>query len=275
MSVPPKGWRKHILPGDIPEDAFFTNDGVRYANIVQVLRGSKVVECQLPPEWASLEIFDVAPNHPAYPGRGVRTTEEIPDDTVVAFYAGALRLGSWAPDNPFVFGVEPVEKDFVIDGSRIGNVTRFINDPMGTGCEANLAAEDTSISVKGLSIYCVQFRTMRKIAAGEELFFSYEAGHEGYWKAPDAEIIDLTKEEMVGVKRERSTSSISTEASSSSSSLSQDVSFPEDWGMKVCSGPCRRLLPLNEQNFFRDKNRKCGFRARCKQCRSGKKKSKV
>ena len=43
-------------------------------------------------------------------------------------------------------------------------------------------------------------------------------------------------------------------------------------GFKQC-GQCRRVLQESEQNFRRDKNRKSGFRARCKRCLSTKKKS--
>jgi hypothetical protein len=47
------------------------------------------------------------------------------------------------------------------------------------------------------------------------------------------------------------------------------VQVPE--GFKQC-GQCHRVLQESERNFRRDKNRKSGFRARCKRCLSTKKK---
>lgn len=177
---------------------------VKYSNSIIALRGAKIVECKLPPCLLDcFEIYNVDRNHPAFPGRGVRATKQVENDSVIAFYAGILRPGSWGDDNPYVFGLEPVDKDFVIDAGSVGNMTRFINDPRGTLYEANLCAEDTSIVTGGFTIRCVQFRTTQTILVGQEVFFAYEAGHEGYWKPPIIEVIDLTQSEMMIIKRER------------------------------------------------------------------------
>lgn len=180
------------------------NNEVKYSNSVFALKGAKIVECKLPDCLLDcFEIYNVDRNHPAFPGRGVRAIKQIETDSVIGYYAGILRPGSWAEDNPYVFGLEPVDKDFVIDAGSVGNMTRFINDPRGTEYEANLCAEDTSIVTGGFSIRCVQFRTIQTIFIGQELFFPYEAGHEGYWKPPTVEVIDLTQSEMAIIKRER------------------------------------------------------------------------
>lgn len=194
----PPNWNNQVLS---PPN---WDNQVKYSNSILALRGAKIVECKLPLCLLDcFEIYNVNRNHPAFPGRGVRATKQIENDSVIGFYAGILRPGSWAADNPYVFGLEPIDKDFVIDAGPVGNITRFINDPRGTLYEPNLCAEDTSIATGVFSIRCVQFRTTQTILVGQEVFFAYEAGHEGYWKPPTVEVINLTESEMTIIKRER------------------------------------------------------------------------
>ena len=197
----PVGWRRYVFDDDKPEDADYTNDGVRYANSIFLYRGhggGAIVECKLEPyEMDKLEIFDVPPKHPAYPGRGVRAREALPSDTIVVSYAGVQRPGWFGDDNSYVFGVEPPELDLVIDAKRVGNIARFVNDPRGSMRTPNLTAEDDVYYHKTLRIRTILFRTTRPIEPGEELLLSYEASaadNNKYWKLNGAEIIDLTQE---------------------------------------------------------------------------------
>lgn len=191
-------------------DPDLTDDGVKYCNSVLFHRGDKVIECKLGVyQLDNLEIFDLPRGHPGWNPvklqRGVRPFRPIPADTIVGFYAGVYRPGSFADENPYVFGVQPIELDLVIDALVVGNITRYINDPKGTGHEANLEAEDVIIQQGAHTVRCVQFRSLREILIGEELLFEYEATVKGYWNQFRPEIIDLTiiPDDALIVKRER------------------------------------------------------------------------
>lgn len=108
----------------------------------------------------ALELFELPVGHPAHPGHGVRTRVAITAGTDVAYYAGIYRPGVVAPDNPYVFGVHPLEKDMVIDAAVRGNITRFINDPRGTGLEPNLVADDMVIVGQRMELRTVVFRAI-------------------------------------------------------------------------------------------------------------------
>ncbi len=199
----PEGWRNYKCGSDTD---WFTNDGVKYANSIFVCKGSKTIECKLDVCLLDhLGLSDLGKNHPAFPGRGVFAKHFIPSESVIGFYAGILRPGGWAKDNPYVFAVEPVENDFVLDANDVGNITRFINDPVGSCFKANLVAEDVAIMTSGITIRCVQFRATCDILIGEELLYSYEQGREGYWhRDPELmEVIDLTGQETTIIKREK------------------------------------------------------------------------
>lgn len=167
---------------------------IRYANSIFYHNGrDELKEEKLPSLLVDqLKIFWVPPNHPAYPGRGVRTTVAIEKGQDVAYYAGIYRPGAVAPDNPYVFGVQPLEKDMVIDALMCGNITRFINDPRGTGRDANLTADDMIVSGHRMELRSVVFSASRDIEPGEELMFSYEASVKGYWNTLPPIVIDLT-----------------------------------------------------------------------------------
>lgn len=210
----PLTWKNPQSDSNV-NDPHLTNDGVRYANSILYHVGDKIVECTLPTaELDKLELFDLPQNHFAYnkhcSTRGVRAKEQIPPDTVVGFYAGIYRPGLFSSENPYVFTVHPQKLDLVIDASKIGNITRYINDPRGSGKEANLEAEDMPIQSKSHSIRCVQFRTTKPIEANEELLYTYEASTTGYWDTfqtkdkNNIEVVDLTTilPDTIPIKRE-------------------------------------------------------------------------
>lgn len=204
----PNSWREVTFDGD---DEYETNDGVQYANSIFFHRGDKVIECKLDAyHLDELKLFELEKGHPAYdplnPGRGVKAASLLKARTIIGFYAGVYRPGSFADENPYVFGIQPPELDLVIDALKFGNITRFINDPKGSGKSANLEAEDVIIQKGAQTIRGVQFRTLRDISTDEELFFDYEASQSGYWQrfgAP-AESMNLISEsdEVQIVKRE-------------------------------------------------------------------------
>jgi hypothetical protein len=173
--------------------------GVYHVNSIFYQRGEKIAEfelsyCQL----GKLESFDLPSDHPAYrhgkPGKGVRAKDKILANSIVGFYAGIYRLGIFGPENPYVFGVHPVKLDMVIDAQKVGNITRYINDPRETGLSSNLVAEDAIFQQGAHTIRGVQFKATRTISVGEELLLEYEASMEGYWNAYRRrfEILDLT-----------------------------------------------------------------------------------
>jgi hypothetical protein len=220
----PRGWRRKASAS--AEDALLTHDGVRFANAYEVFTGTRVAR-HLVPRLAldtHVEIFDVPAKHPAWPGRGVRALLPIAKGTPVGYYTGVCRPGSFAPDNPYVFAVQPPELDLVIDAIAMGNETRYINDPRGMGKRANLEAEDATQQCGAHCVRAILLRASRNIAVGNELLLSYEQHETGYWAAFDAQIIDLTtttaEEEWISIKRERVDDDDKEESSSSSSSSS-------------------------------------------------------
>lgn len=182
----PSFWRKKAFKADSDTAEYYTNDDVKYANSLFFHKSVKIEECPLPSyELDKLELFDLSPNHPASnknnASRGVRAKEQLLDNTIIGWYAGIYRPGSFGNDNPYVFGVESDKYDLVIDAQTFGNITRFINDPRGTELKANLITETVTISSKGYTLQTVQFRTNRIINIGEELLFDYESSTSGYW----------------------------------------------------------------------------------------------
>lgn len=164
---------------------------IKYANsIFYHAGGDGLVEYKLPELLLNhLEVFHVPVGHPAYPGRGVRAKAPIKQDQDVAYYAGIYRPGIVAPDNPYVFGVHPARLDMVIDALRCGNITRFINDPRGSGREPNIVADDMLIETRKAQLRTVVFRALCDIEVGQELLFPYEASVKGYWSST-SEVID-------------------------------------------------------------------------------------
>lgn len=176
-----------------------SSSGVYHVNSIFYHKGDKIAELELPyHQLGKLETFNLPRNHPAYrhgvASKGVRAKEEIATDSIIGFYAGIYRPGIFGPENPYVFGVHPQDSDMVIDALKVGNITRYINDPRGTQLMSNLEAEDVIIRHGAHTIRCVQFKITRNILAGEELLLEYEASTKGYWNAyqPRVEIIDLT-----------------------------------------------------------------------------------
>ena len=101
-------------------------------------------------------------------GRGVFALVDIPQDTRLIEYTG--QIISWQraqqqhphdaaqPNHTFYFHVDD---DHVIDASRGGNSSRWINH----SCDPNAVAEDV-----GGRIF---IRTLRRVRAGEELSYDY------------------------------------------------------------------------------------------------------
>lgn len=196
----------------------------------------------------ALELFELPVGHPAHPGHGVRTRVAIAAGTDVTYYAGIYRPGVVAPDNPYVFGVQPLEKDMVIDAAVRGNITRFINDPRGTGLEPNLVADDMVIVGQRMELRTVVFRAICDIQPGEELTFAYEASVKGYWSA--AEVAAAAAEE--GVLQE-TTTTIATNSSNAVGSRKK-MMIEVDCEYRKCN---RCGLQLPESYFCSSSSSKC------------------
>lgn len=101
-------------------------------------------------------------------GRGVFALVDIPGDTRLIEYTG--QIISWQraqqrhphdarqPNHTFYFHVDD---DHVIDGSRGGNSSRWINH----SCDPNAVAEDLDGRIV--------IRTLRRVRAGEEICYDY------------------------------------------------------------------------------------------------------
>lgn len=154
-------------------------DGCQYANSIFLLKGTKMSQFELPSaKLDSLEIFDVLPGHPSYPGRGVRAKCLLEADTELGFYAGYLRAASYVADNPYVFDVG---NELAIDARLVGNITRYINDPRGTTKGPNVETLTTEMKFKSTNVPVVMFKASARIGPGDELLLRYEASSKGYW----------------------------------------------------------------------------------------------
>lgn len=213
LTEPPALWRLKPLPTDTPEDRFYTNEGCRFSpHYFTYDRGNEATEYVVDScATDKLQLFVLPFGHPAFPGMGVKAREALPQGTEIGYYTGII-MPNWFleqdDNNAYVMVASPKPYNLVINSKRVGNITRFINDPRGTGCEASVKSEWVSKGRDPYKFYFVLMSAKRDIAAGEELLLNYEAGNSDYWKAMakqhqrTCKIIDLTIDE-VPVKRER------------------------------------------------------------------------
>jgi len=121
-------------------------------------------------------------NHPAFNRRGqakqLTATEFIAKDEFLGYYGGQIvnnrdESFEWNP-----YQITPVAKGkYDIDGMRIGNIMRYINDPKGiTNAEPNAKFFYTPEKFKGYVM--VEICALKDIQPGEEIFASYG---EPYW----------------------------------------------------------------------------------------------
>lgn len=109
-------------------------------------------------------------------GYGVFTTSALPAWHFIGEYTGLVKRRGWFKTNlnryTFMYPKQwRSPKLFIIDGEREGNFTRFINHSDTPNCE--------SIALFWQGVFHIVFRSLRPLAAGEEL--SYDYG-DLYWK---------------------------------------------------------------------------------------------
>lgn len=184
------------------------SDDLHYANEYVIFTGARITRHVMPTlALDQLAVRPVPVSHPAWPGHGVYALSDIPNATEIGYYTGVCRPGSFAPENPYVFALQPASLDLVIDAQCMGNITRFINDPRGMNKLPNLEAEDASYHAGAHSVRAVLLRASRDIAAGEELLYPYEQQDKSnYWEVFGTTTVDLTQEpdaNWVRIKRER------------------------------------------------------------------------
>lgn len=141
-------------------------------------------------------------------GKGLRVTRTIAAGSIVGDYGGVYRHGDVTSTNAYTFGV----------GAEFhGNLLRFVNDPRGTGCAANVRAEMVQYWARGgVSLWTVRFITTMDVAAGSELFLDYgplyfenmlspaaKAEAEETEEAPSRHIIVIKPKTVKEAKRER------------------------------------------------------------------------
>lgn len=127
------------------------------------------------PAHEALEAFDLEPEHPAYPGRGVRTTAAIPKGTNMGSLGGMFIHTAMHPPTLSIFRID---LEFGVDTSLYGNLLSLINDPRGTRTgKPNLYASPLIVPIKDSphKLKTVGFRASRDIEKGEEITTNY--GH--------------------------------------------------------------------------------------------------
>ena len=121
-------------------------------------------------------------------GCGVFARLPIPKGTIIAQYTGELKNKQTVLRQFFEYGVGWACGDQIIDGGKIGNITRFINH-FPQGHESTLVYRnspdmiDYNSEVATQNIYMDEnmvCRTEREILAGEQLGFDYG---DKYWNA--------------------------------------------------------------------------------------------
>jgi len=175
--------------------------------------GREIKRKALRPLHPALEKFKVEPGHPSYPGSGLRATADLPAGTVIGDYAGV-----WIPDQvlvdstPYSFGVGV---NSAVDALNYGNLTRYMNDPRGTGREANVKPKEVELRAGKTRLLTVRFTTTRAIEKGEELLLFYGYLYDmtlkiATWSSEPGMVIDVDaipvpvkKEPQSGEKRAR------------------------------------------------------------------------
>jgi SET domain-containing protein len=102
-------------------------------------------------------------------GLGVFATQALPAGTVIGRYAGRRYTEKEAAEleiDDAVTYLFSLSDGSVIDGGQEGNATRHLNH----ACEPNCEAEEMESDSGELEI---QFQTLRKVRAGDELFIDY------------------------------------------------------------------------------------------------------
>jgi SET domain-containing protein len=102
-------------------------------------------------------------------GYGVFAKEFIPELSYIGEYAGELRArrGRKDRENDYIFGymVGMFRAPWVVDASKMGNFTRFLNHSF----DANVTSRGVVVD----SIYHIIFFANRSIAKGEQLTYDY------------------------------------------------------------------------------------------------------
>lgn len=102
-------------------------------------------------------------------GLGAFATAVVPKGTLLGFYDGkrysakAIDAKAWDDQLTYLF---VLSDGTTIDAGRGGNATRHLNHSCAPNCEATEAYDDTGRLV-------LEFRALRKLKAGEELFIDY------------------------------------------------------------------------------------------------------
>jgi SET domain-containing protein len=121
----------------------------------------------------SEEHFEIKKSTVANIGKGLFTKVNIPKETTIGYYAGKVLTDEEVEEEPYISSVYLlwVCKDHWIYGEgEFANYTRYINHSDRPNLELI-----TSFRWK-----TARFQTLRKIKAGEELFFDYG---KDYWEA--------------------------------------------------------------------------------------------
>jgi hypothetical protein len=182
------------------------------ANVLLFQRKGKTYRYALPEMCqGSIEIFNVPPDHSAYPGKGVRATRSIPANSQIQAFGGVFRKIVDLPNvNLWCFEVSHVDHQgiYVVDALEVGSEMRYINDPKGTRVPPNVKAYDVEFAVgNGEKIYTVIYHSLTKIRKGEELLIDYGAAYDWgdlYPKPQERRIPDVViiEDEKDGEKEE-------------------------------------------------------------------------
>jgi hypothetical protein len=143
---------------------------------------------------AMVEVFELPREHPAAGdgAKGVRlrldAERELEQGETVMYYAGHVRCGLERSqrdnsDYPCPLTEEQRNCDPVVDALYLGNASRFLNDPRGTGKASNCSTSFELLRVAGQKMWCVAVLAARRIARGEELMIDY--GDAAYWEAKE------------------------------------------------------------------------------------------
>lgn len=155
---------------------------VEEKNVLRYQNGKDIKEIQLPPvETELIELYHVSVYHPAYPGLGVRASKNIPKGTILGCYAGDFYPDKFInPGKDYYMSTHDLQ--FIIDASRMGNMTRFFNDPTDYPGKSVNVKTDSALTLGRNKFETAQFETIKDIKKGEEIFIRYS--HEAKYFEP-------------------------------------------------------------------------------------------
>jgi len=160
----PRNEKTQLEYGDKKKTKSEEEEEVEYTNSIIFLNVNKLQEIEFPVnDRKYLSLKKVDPSNDNFPGLGVAAIRDIPEGTVIGYYAGYYKHTNLCKDNEHTFKLSGLE--MVVDASAKGNLTRYISHNY---LNPNVEAFEMFLRKK---YKVIGFMTLRDIKEGEMIEF--------------------------------------------------------------------------------------------------------